>query len=148
MRNVPLSSCTPQWLQTGAYVQLLVCTRSVRWGQWGQVDQGGPAVSSNIIMKVCLRFCRCQSMVQFQRASVSLSLDVNQLSLPSPFNSVLVHVCFCLYGPFNCSSFHYFSRELAAFSFYSSGLVSALLVLSTIYLCMKVSLSPDIIPCG
>ena len=57
-------------------------------------------------------------------------------------------VCFCLYGPFKCISFHKFSRQLSAFSPSSSGLTSALLVLSTMYLFMKVSLSPDVILCG
>ena len=73
--------------------------------------------------------------------------DTNQPSLPTPFYSVLVSV-FCLHGPFNCISFHKFSRQLSVFSFCSSGLISALLVLSTEYLFMKVSLSPDIIPSG
>ena len=57
-------------------------------------------------------------------------------------------VCFCLYGPFNCISLHKFSRQLSAFLLCSSGFISALLVLSTIYLSMKVSLNADIIPCG
>ena len=57
-------------------------------------------------------------------------------------------VCFCLYGPFSCISFNKFSRQLSAFSLCSSGLMSASLVLSAIYLCMKVSLSTDIILCG
>ena len=57
-------------------------------------------------------------------------------------------VCFCLCGPFNCISFHKLSRQLFAFSLCSSGLVSNLLVLSTIYLFMKVSLSPDVILCS
>ena len=57
-------------------------------------------------------------------------------------------VCFCLYGPFDCISFHKFSRQFSAFSLGSSGLISASLVLSTIYLFMKVSLSPDRILCG
>ena len=39
-------------------------------------------------------------------------------------------VCFCLYGPFDSISFHKFSRQLFAFSLRSSGLNSALLVLS------------------
>ena len=56
--------------------------------------------------------------------------------------------CFCFYGPFNCISFHKFSRQVSAFSLCSSGLISALLVLSTIYLFMKISLSPDVILCG
>ena len=34
-------------------------------------------------------------------------------------------VCFCLYGPFNCISFHKFSRQLSAFSLCSSSLISA-----------------------
>ena len=51
-------------------------------------------------------------------------------------------VCFCLYGPFNCISFPKFSRQLSAFSFCYAGLISALLVLSTICFFMKVFLSP------
>ena len=53
-------------------------------------------------------------------------------------------LCFCLYGPFNCISFHKFSKQLSAFSPCSSGLISAVLVLSTTYLFMKVSFSPDV----
>ena len=51
-------------------------------------------------------------------------------------------VYFCLYGPFNCVSFHKFSRQLSPISLCSSG-ISALLVYPTIYLFMKVSRSPD-----
>ena len=70
-------------------------------------------------------------------------------SLPTPFYSVLVSIFF-LYGPFNCISFHKFSRQVSVFSLCSSGwsYFSALLVLSAIYLFMKDSFSPDIIPCG
>ena len=57
-------------------------------------------------------------------------------------------VYFCLYGPFNCISFCNFSRQLSTFSLCSSGLISASWVLSTTYLFMKVSSSPDIILCG
>ena len=57
-------------------------------------------------------------------------------------------VYFCLYGPFNCISFHKFSQQLSVFSLCSCGLISTPLVLSTIYLFMKVSFSPDIIPSG
>ena len=57
-------------------------------------------------------------------------------------------VCFCLCSPFNCNSFYKFSRQLSAFSLSSSGLISALLLLSTIDLFSKVSLSPDLILCG
>ena len=57
-------------------------------------------------------------------------------------------VCFCLYGPFNSISFHKFFRQLFAFSLCSSGINSALLVLSTTYLFTKVSLSSNVILCG
>ena len=69
--------------------------------------------------------------------------DINQPSSPTPFNLFLC--LFLFYGPFNCISFHNFSQKLRAFSLCSSGLISALLVLSTTYLFMKVSLSPDVI---
>ena len=57
-------------------------------------------------------------------------------------------VCFCLYGPFSCITFHKFLWQLSAFSLYSFGLIPTLLVLSSTYLFMKVSFSPDIILCG
>ena len=50
-------------------------------------------------------------------------------------------VCFCLYGPFNCIYFHKSSPQSSAFSLCSSRLISALLVLSTIDLFMKVWVS-------
>ena len=60
--------------------------------------------------------------------------------------------CFCVsccfYGPFNCILFHAFFRHLSACAPNSSSIISALLILSTTYLFMKVSLSPDIILCG
>ena len=45
--------------------------------------------------------------------------------------------CFYLYCLFNCISFRKFSQQLSAFSPCSCGLISALLVLSTIYLFKK-----------
>ena len=43
-------------------------------------------------------------------------------------------VYFCLYGPFNCTSFHKLSRQLSAISLCSAGLISTLLVFPTIYI--------------
>ena len=57
-------------------------------------------------------------------------------------------VYFCLYSPFNCISFHKFSPQLWFFFYCSSGLISVLLVFSTVYLFMKVSFSPDTIHSG
>ena len=65
--------------------------------------------------------------------------------LAHPFFFCFVSVS---YGPFNCISFHEFSQQLSAFSVCSSGLISVLLVLSTLYLFTKVSFSPDIILYG
>ena len=42
-------------------------------------------------------------------------------------------ICFCLYDPFNYNLFHKFSLQLSLFSLCSSGLVSASLVLSTVF---------------
>ena len=60
--------------------------------------------------------------------------DVTQPSLPAPIFLFCSRVCFCLCGPFNCISFHKFSGQLSAFSLCYSGLISALLGLSTIYI--------------
>ena len=74
-------------------------------------------------------------------------LDLNQPSLPTFFLLFCSCVCFCLFGPFNCISFHKFFRD-SPFSDCSSSLTSALLVLSAMYLFMKVSFSPDVIASG
>ena len=59
-----------------------------------------------------------------------ISGDINQRSLPTPF---MFGVCFCLYNPFNYISLHKFSQHCSVFSFCSSVLLSALLVLSIIH---------------
>ena len=72
--------------------------------------------------------------------------DINQPSLPTPFCSALVSVSVLMAL---ATVFHSInSPDNSAFSLCSSGLVSALLVLSTIYFFIKVSFSPDIILCG
>ena len=98
-------------------------------GHWGQLPAGSPSRSGDVAVYV---------------------FDTSQPSLPTPFYTFWIcpWCCFCLYGPFNCISFHKFFRQLSAFSLCSPGLISALLVLSTIYLFMKVSLRPDVILCG
>ena len=65
--------------------------------------------------------------------------DINQPSLPTPFYSVIMSICVFMafstvFHPINSSN-------------NSPGLISALLVLSTIYLFIKVSFSPDIFLC-
>ena len=57
----------------------------------------------------------------------------------SPLLFILFLCLFLSYGPFTCILFHRFSRQLSAFSLCSSGLLSALLVLSTVCLFLKVS---------
>ena len=66
-------------------------------------------------------------------------LDINQPSLPTPFTLFLR--LFLSYGPFTYISFHKFSRQLSVLSFCSPNLISASLVLSTIYIFLKVSLN-------
>ena len=72
-------------------------------------------------------------------------LDTPKLALSFLSSS---SIYFCLCGPFNCISIHKYSQQLSIFWLCSSGLISALLVLSTKYLFMNVSFSPDIILCG
>ena len=72
--------------------------------------------------------------------------NISQASLPIPFYSVLVTVSVFMALSTVFHSIN--SPDNSAFSLCSSGLISALLVLSTIYLFMKVSLSPDVILCG
>ena len=59
-------------------------------------------------------------------------LDINQPSLPTPF--ILFLCLFLSYGPLTCISFHKLSRQLYVFALCSPSLISASLVLSTIYL--------------
>ena len=64
------------------------------------------------------------------------------------FLFILFLCLFLSYGPFNFISFHKFSRQMSVLSLCSSGLISALLVLSTICRFMKVFFSPDTITSG
>ena len=103
-----------------------------------------------------------------QKSTRSPTVDVNvictvtgKLGLTSICISWSIHsasVCWCvcaitgklelIYGLFNYISFHKFSQQLSIFSLCSSGLNTSLLILSTIYLFTKVSLSTDIILYG
>ena len=71
--------------------------------------------------------------------------DVNQPSLPTPFHSVLVSI-----SVFMALStvFHSINSPDNSLLSHSVLLISALVVLSAIYLSMKVSFSPDITFCG
>ena len=112
-------------------------------------DKFGCVIRAEVTL-CCWREVKVQELTNcftffFFFLSLSLSLSISWRKTCFLFCSC---VCLCLYGPFNCISFHKFSRQLSAFSLRTSGLISAFLVLSTIYLFMKVSLSPDIILCG
>ena len=72
--------------------------------------------------------------------------DVNPPSLPTPFYSVLVSVSVFMALSTVFHSIN--SPDWSAFSLCSSGVISALLVLFTIFFFMNVSLSPDITLCG
>ena len=73
--------------------------------------------------------------------------DINQLSLPAPLYSVLVSISVCISLSTVFDSINS-PNSSALLSLCSSGLISALLVLSTKYLLRKASLSPDITLCG
>ena len=69
-----------------------------------------------------------------------LSFDISQPSFRAPIILFFVSY-FCLYGTFNYISHHKLDPHNTPLSpvFFSSGLISALLVLSTFYLFRKVS---------
>ena len=71
--------------------------------------------------------------------------NTNQPNLPTPFYPVLVSIYIFMALS---TVFHSISRQLSAFSLSFSGLIFALLVLSTTYLFMKVSPNRDVILCG
>ena len=94
-----------------------------------------------------LRFCHSVPVGLPSRGGYVMVyvLDIDQLSLPTLF---ILFLCLSSW-PFQLNLIpEILLTFLSAFSLCSSGLTSALLVLSTIYLFMKVSLSPDIILCG
>ena len=72
--------------------------------------------------------------------------DINQQSLPTSFYSVSVSISVFVALSTVFHSINSFNNS--AFSFCSSSPKSALSALSTIYLFLKVSLSPDVIPSG
>ena len=67
----------------------------------------------------------CRLFLFFSSLSVCLSVSPSSLSHISRSFWPLERscVCFCLNDPFNCISFHKYSRQLFAFSFSSSGLI-------------------------
>ena len=101
------------------WVLLLITLYSTSEITEGQDPMGSPSRGADVAVYVC---------------------DINQPSLPTPCYSVLFCVCFCLYDPFNCIWFHKFSHQLSALSLCSSGIISALLVLSTLSLSLSLSL--------
>ena len=133
----------------------------VTWSGGGKPDWtcsgwGERRMKSQLDPRLCLWLCAYRVLTLW---------EVIPMSSPSHGGDVLAYVfwhkptelaysflfcscvCFCLYGPLNCISFHIFSQQLSAFSLSSSSLISAILALSTVYLFMKVSLSPDVILC-
>ena len=82
-----------------------------------------------------------------RRGCYGLCRDINQRSLPTPLHSFLVSVSVFMALSTVFHSIHS-PDKLSAFSLSSCGLISALLILSTICLFMKVSHSPDVILCG
>ena len=72
--------------------------------------------------------------------------DMNQPSVLTPFYSVLVPISVFLALSTVFHSINY--PENSASSLFSSGFISALLVLLSKYLFRRVSFSPDIILCG
>ena len=123
--SVYLCLCLPSFpLNPSLYVCLSVCV----------------CLSSCLCLCVCLSVClsfsppSLSNLLSLPRGPTftwwgchGLCLRHKPAKLAHSFYSVLVSFCvfFCLYiyGPFNCNSFHKFSRQLSAFSLCSSGLI-------------------------
>ena len=96
-------------------------------------QQAVPAVLTNLHNSVLSLYLHATG---WECCGLCLSHKLTELAHSFLFCSC---VCFCLYGPSNCISFHNFSRQLSVFSLCSSGLTC---------LFMQASFSPDVIHCG
>ena len=82
-----------------------------------------------ILLYVCIA-CPCVPVFIVPTGSPSRGGDVmvyafwHKLTELAHSFSFCSCVSFCLYGPFNCVSFHKFSQQLSVFSLCSSGLIS------------------------
>ena len=146
--------CWPTWLYLSSAGKYYARLWSLKGEERG--DHAGPSQTktdwlysepvpsvmlNDGIVKICFR--DGSSFVHWRRCcGWCLWLKPTKFAHSSLLSSC---VCFCLYGPFNCISFLKLSRQLSAFSLCSFGLISAILVLSTVHLFMKVFFSPDII---
>ena len=120
MKNKQMSNKIKQWvLNPDAIFMLIWLMGWMNWLNWVR-----PGLSLNIIVLFH------QPFLQWNVPAGSPSHEATELAHSLLFCSC---VYFCLYGPFNCILFQ------SVFSLCSSGLISALLILSTIYL-----FSPDI----
>ena len=117
-------------LHTGVYGHRgKVCTESGLWEKNPLRHGGSPWADLHVV-----------GMLQ------CMSFDINQLSLPTLLYSVLVSVSVFMALSTVFHSIH--PPDNSPFSDSSSGLTSALLVLSIVCLFMTVSFNPDIIPSG
>ena len=116
--------------------------RGLRWTTGDTVADWSAGLSRGIGMSLC----RLHLLTEFSLPNCprglnftwwgccSLYFQHKLTELAHSFFLFYSCVCVCLYGPFNCISFHKFSRQLSAFSLCSSSLIFALLVLSAISL--------------
>ena len=105
-----------------------------------------PALKSGIGVQWLISFFKSSWAYLHVVGMLRFLSDINQPGLPTPFYSVLVSIS--VFMALSTVFHSIYSPDNSVFSVYSSGLITALLVLSTVRLFMKVSFSPDIIPSG
>ena len=108
------------WVSANSW-ELETTTASLKWISLWRHPAGLPSSSGDVVVYV---------------------KDINQPSLPTPFYFVLVSISFFVVVVFLVFSGVVLLHKLSVFSLCSSGLISALLVLSTIFLSMKSLLQP------
>ena len=112
---------------------------------WLRKDKTGSTCPLHELAVYVIRFCSVQLLHTFFEPHTRASAIV-PFSCSNPFYSVMVSVSvhIALSAVFHSIN----SPDNSPFSDCSSGLLSVLLILSTMYLFIKVSLSPDTIPIG
>ena len=157
------------YVQFSFWLCFIVCDRAAtwisRWDEWSITfcysTSHPPTIPNHTML-------HCASLYPAHLQAWSVLISPRGLTFPwwgcyglcltytnwaCPLLSILFLCLFFSVCPFNCILFHKSSRQLSIFTrcfffFFFPGLISALLVFSTIYLFMKVSFSPDIIPSG
>ena len=96
------------FITSSFYYNSVCCNRMRLWSDEKNIDASSTSVE-RLNINVCFASKHVTVGSPSRGGDVAVYVfDINQPSLPTAFYSVLASIC--LYGPFNCISFHKFSR--------------------------------------